>query len=73
LKISSVYIGLKCGWNGISKQGIIRNNSHQSILEEESILLSGHFGDDVAFVKQLNDQIIIGKKNLFTINYLFFC
>ncbi len=65
LKSSSVYIGLKCAWNGISKQDINKNNSDQSILEEQSILLSGPYGDDVAFVKQTNDQIIIGKNNLF--------
>ncbi len=39
-------------------------NSDQSILEEQSILLSGPYGDDVAFMKQFNDQIIIGKIKL---------
>jgi hypothetical protein len=65
LENSSVYIGLKCGWNGISKQGININNSDQSKLEEQSILLTGPYGDDVAFIKQSNDQIIIGKNCLF--------
>jgi hypothetical protein len=68
LESSSVYIGLKCGWNGISKQGNNKNNLDQSILEEQSILLSGPYGDDVAFIKQTNDQIIIGKEKLFKIN-----
>ena len=61
LESSSVYIGLKCAWHGISKQGIDKNSCDQSKLEEESILLSGPYGDDVAFVKQSNDQIIIGN------------
>ncbi len=61
LESSSVCIGLKCAWNGISKQGTNQTNCDQSKLEEELILLSGPYGDDVAFVKQSNDQIIIGK------------
>jgi len=60
LESSSVCIGLKCAWNGISKQGTKKNNSDQSKLEEESILLSGPYGDDVAFIKQSNDHILIG-------------
>ncbi|CAF1518488.1 unnamed protein product [Rotaria sp. Silwood1] len=61
LESSSVYINLKCGWHGISKQGINKTtNSDQSKLEEELILLSGPYGDDVAFVKQSNDYILIG-------------
>jgi hypothetical protein len=63
LESSSVCIGLKFAWHGISKQGINKNNCDQSKLEEESILLSGPYGDDVAFIKQSNDQIIIGKLN----------
>ncbi|CAF3270116.1 unnamed protein product [Rotaria sp. Silwood2] len=59
LESSSVYINLKCGWHGISKQGINKTNSDQSKLEEELILLSGPYGDDVAFVKQSNDYILI--------------
>jgi hypothetical protein len=61
LESSSVCIGLKCAWNGISKQGTNKTNCDQSKLEEELILLSGPYGDDVAFVKQSNDQIIIGN------------
>ncbi len=49
---SSGCIGLKCAWNGISKQNTNKTNSNQSILEEQSILLSGLYGDDVAFIKQ---------------------
>ncbi len=64
LKSSSVYIGLKCTWNGISKQGTNKNNCDQSKLEEESILLSGPYGDDVAFIKQSNDHILIGNNKL---------
>ncbi|CAF3248420.1 unnamed protein product [Rotaria socialis] len=60
LESSSVYISLKCGWHGISKQGINKTNCDQSKLEEEIILLSGPYGDDVAFVKQSNDYILIG-------------
>ncbi|CAF3338737.1 unnamed protein product [Rotaria sp. Silwood2] len=60
LESSSVNINLKCGWHGISKQGINKTNSDQSKLEEELILLSGPYGDDVAFVKQSNDYILIG-------------
>ncbi len=71
LESSSVCIGLKCAWNGISKHGTNKNNSDQSKLEEESILLSGPYGDDVAFVKQSNDYILIGKlKNFFLFFYL---
>jgi hypothetical protein len=58
LESSSVSIGLKCAWNGLSKQ---ETKCDQSIYEEQSILLSGPYGDDVAFIKQFNDQIIIGK------------
>lgn len=58
LESSSGCIGLKCAWNGISKN---ERNSDQSIIEEQSFLLSGPYGDDVAFLKQFNDQIIIGK------------
>jgi hypothetical protein len=54
-------IGLKFVWNGISKQGINKSNFDQSILEEQSILLSGPYGDDVAFIKQSDQQFIIGK------------
>lgn len=61
LESSSVCIGLKFAWNGISKQGTNKIHSDQSILEEQSILLSGPYGDDVAFVKQSNQQIFIGK------------
>ena len=61
LESSSVCIGLKCAWNGLSKQDTNKNNCDQSVIEEESILLSGPYGDDVAFIKQFNDQIIIGK------------
>lgn len=60
LESSSVCIGLKCAWNGISKQGKNQTNCDQSILEEQSVLLSGPYGDDVAFIKQFNQQIIIG-------------
>ncbi|UJR24670.1 hypothetical protein I4U23_006043 [Adineta vaga] len=60
LESSSVYIGLKCSWNGISKQDTNKINCDQSKLEEESILLSGPYGDDVAFVKQSDDHILIG-------------
>ncbi|CAF1147298.1 unnamed protein product [Rotaria sordida] len=60
LESSSVHINLKCGWHGISKQGINKTNCDQSKLEEELILLSGPYGDDVAFVKQSNDYILIG-------------
>ena len=60
LKSSSVCIGLKCGWDGISKQGQNKTNLDQSILEEQSILLSGPYGDDVAFIKETNDHILIG-------------
>lgn len=60
LESSSVCIGLKCAWHGISKQGTNKNHLDQSILEEQSILLSGPYGDDVAFIKQSNDQILIG-------------
>ena len=60
LESSSVCIELKCAWNGISKQDKNQINSNQSKLEEKSILLSGPYGDDVAFVKQSNDQILIG-------------
>ena len=67
LESSSVCIGLKCGWHGISKQGTNKNNLDQSILEEQSILLSGPYGDDVAFIKQSNDHILIGN-----IKYLFY-
>jgi hypothetical protein len=49
---SSECIGLKCAWNEISKQNTNKTNSNQSILEEQSILLSGLYGDDVAFIKQ---------------------
>jgi hypothetical protein len=68
LESSSVCIGLKCGWHGISKQGTNKNNLDQSILEEQSILLSGPYGDDVAFIKQSNDHILIG---IFILFFLF--
>ena len=61
MDLNSVNINLKCGWHGISKQGINKTNCDQSKLEEELILLSGPYGDDVAFVKQSNDYILIGK------------
>ena len=70
LESSSGCIGLKCAWNGISKDERNEKNSDQSIIEEQSFLLSGPYGDDVAFLKQFNDQIIIGKifPNLFSSN-----
>jgi hypothetical protein len=71
LESSSVCIGLKCGWNGLSKQDPNKSNCDQSIIEEQSILLSGPYGDDVAFIKQLNDQIIIGKIRKDLNKYLF--
>jgi hypothetical protein len=61
LEGSSVSIGLKCGWHGISKQGTNKTNCDQSKFEEEElILLSGPYGDDVAFLKQTNDHILFG-------------
>ncbi len=68
LENSSVCIGLKCAWNGLSKQ---ETKCDQSIYEEQSILLSGPYGDDVAFIKQFNDQIIIGKIIFYLNKYLF--
>jgi hypothetical protein len=66
LESSSACIGLKCGWHGISKQGSNKNNFDQSKLEDELVLLSGPYGDDVAFVKQSSDYILIGKKKTFS-------
>lgn len=60
LENSSVYINIKCGWHGVSKQGVNRTHCDQSKLEDELILLSGPYGDDVAFVKQSNDYVLIG-------------
>ena len=57
---SSSSIGLKCAWNGMSKEERRRNEFDQSRFDDESILLSGPYGDDVAFVKQFNDQILLG-------------
>ena len=54
-------IGLKCAWNGMSKEERRRNEFDQSRFDDESILLSGPYGDDVAFVKQFNDQILLGS------------
>ena len=70
LESSSVCIGLKCSWNGISKQGTNKTNCDQSKLEEESILLSGPYGDDVAFVTQSDDHILIGIDDLFFFSYI---
>jgi hypothetical protein len=75
LEASSVAIGLKCAWNGISKEDTNKSPYNQLILEEQSILLSGSYGDDVAFVKQSNDHILIGKRKLCLIekkNYFLF-
>lgn len=69
LENSSVYINIKCGWHGIAKQGINKTNCDQSKLDEELILLSGPYGDDVAFVKQSNDYILIGKF-IFPFNFI---
>ena len=65
LESSSGCIGLKCAWKGISKDERNEKNCDQSVIEEQSFLLSGPYGDDVAFLKQFNDQIIIG--NIFQI------
>ena len=40
----------------------VRMQFHQSIYVEQSILLSGSYGDDVAFLKQSNEQILIGNE-----------
>lgn len=44
----------------MSKEERRRNEFDQSRFDDESILLSGPYGDDVAFVKQFNDQILLG-------------
>lgn len=60
---SSLTIELKCAWHGLSKQNTNRIDLQQANvgIDEESIILSGPYGDDVAFVKESNDQILIGK------------
>lgn len=59
---SSLTIELKCAWHGLSKQNTNRIDLQQANvgIDEESIILSGPYGDDVAFVKESNDQILIG-------------
>lgn len=51
---------VQCGWDGLAKQ---RSNSiliDQSKFDQQSIFLSGPYGDDVAAIKQSNEQIFIG-------------
>ena len=67
---SSTTIGLKCGWHGISKQTSDHIDYQQTKSEEdgESIILSGPYGDDVAFIKETHDQILIGKFKYLILN-----
>ena len=51
---------VKCGWDGIAKQRLNSISIDQSKFDHQSIFLSGPYGDDVAAIKQSNEQIFIG-------------
>ncbi len=42
-------------------QGSNKNSFDQQKLEEEPVLLSGSYYDDIAFVKQSHDHILIDE------------
>lgn len=52
---------LKCAWDGLAKQISPEYHFNQSKFTDQSIILSGLYGDDVAFIKESNQQILIGK------------
>ena len=58
---SSCWIGLECGWSGVSKDPSRAVAFDRSRLSAQRILLSGPYGDDVAFIEQSQEQILLGQ------------
>ena len=52
-------IRLECGWSGLSKDPCRNVVFDQSRLCEDRIVLSGPYGDDVAFIDQCDDEEIL--------------
>lgn len=54
-------IRLECGWSGLSKDPCRNVGFDQSRFCDERIVLSGPYGDDVAFVDQVDaEEIVLG-------------